>query len=107
MRRCTLMMQTRTIGRHTLTSSLSALVEPALLRRLRGWIKALRLSHWTLPTVVGSSAANGGMYYAGAGTSIQREAGISDDPAPFLGFTPPDAPPRAFAPTFMSAARHM
>ncbi|WP_231634629.1 FAD-binding protein [Novosphingobium sp. KN65.2] len=29
----------------------------------------------------GSSAANGGVYYAGGGTSIQREAGVSDDPA--------------------------
>ena len=29
----------------------------------------------------GSSAANGGVYYAGGGTSIQREAGIPDDPA--------------------------
>lgn len=28
----------------------------------------------------GSSAANGGVYYAGGGTSIQREAGIVDDP---------------------------
>lgn len=29
----------------------------------------------------GSSAANGGVYYAGGGTSIQREAGVSDNPA--------------------------
>lgn len=29
----------------------------------------------------GSSAANGGVYYAGGGTSIQREAGVADDPA--------------------------
>lgn len=29
----------------------------------------------------GSSAANGGVYYAGGGTSIQREAGVQDDPA--------------------------
>ena len=29
----------------------------------------------------GSSAANGGVYYAGGGTSIQREAGVVDDPA--------------------------
>ncbi|WP_226016592.1 FAD-binding protein [Novosphingobium sp. FKTRR1] len=29
----------------------------------------------------GSSAANGGVYYAGGGTSIQREAGVIDDPA--------------------------
>ena len=28
----------------------------------------------------GSSAANGGVYYAGGGTSIQHEAGITDDP---------------------------
>ncbi len=28
----------------------------------------------------GSSAANGGVYYAGGGTSIQREAGVADDP---------------------------
>ncbi len=28
----------------------------------------------------GSSAANGGVYYAGGGTSIQREAGVEDDP---------------------------
>lgn len=28
----------------------------------------------------GSSAANGGVYYAGGGTSIQREAGVTDDP---------------------------
>jgi len=28
----------------------------------------------------GSSAANGGVYYAGGGTSIQNEAGVSDDP---------------------------
>lgn len=28
----------------------------------------------------GSSAANGGVYYAGGGTSIQKEAGIDDDP---------------------------
>lgn len=28
----------------------------------------------------GSSAANGGVYYAGGGTSIQREAGVQDDP---------------------------
>ncbi|GAD49550.1 putative 3-oxo-5-alpha-steroid 4-dehydrogenase [Caenibius tardaugens NBRC 16725] len=28
----------------------------------------------------GSSAANGGVYYAGGGTSIQREAGVDDDP---------------------------
>ncbi|HSB95482.1 MAG TPA: FAD-dependent oxidoreductase, partial [Spongiibacteraceae bacterium] len=28
----------------------------------------------------GSSAANGGVYYAGGGTSIQREAGVIDDP---------------------------
>lgn len=29
----------------------------------------------------GSSAANGGVYYAGGGTTIQREAGVPDDPA--------------------------
>lgn len=29
----------------------------------------------------GSSAANGGVYYAGGGTSIQREAGVTDNPA--------------------------
>lgn len=29
----------------------------------------------------GSSAANGGVYYAGGGTSIQHEAGVTDDPA--------------------------
>jgi 3-oxo-5alpha-steroid 4-dehydrogenase len=29
----------------------------------------------------GSSAANGGVYYAGGGTSIQREAGVTDSPA--------------------------
>lgn len=28
----------------------------------------------------GSTAANGGVYYAGGGTSIQKEAGVSDDP---------------------------
>ncbi len=28
----------------------------------------------------GSSAANGGVYYAGGGTSIQKEAGVDDDP---------------------------
>lgn len=28
----------------------------------------------------GSSAANGGVYYAGGGTSIQREAGVTDTP---------------------------
>lgn len=28
----------------------------------------------------GSSTANGGVYYAGGGTSIQREAGVHDDP---------------------------
>jgi 3-oxo-5alpha-steroid 4-dehydrogenase len=29
----------------------------------------------------GSSAANGGVFYAGGGTSVQREAGVTDDPA--------------------------
>lgn len=29
----------------------------------------------------GSTAANGGVYYAGGGTSIQREAGVEDNPA--------------------------
>lgn len=28
----------------------------------------------------GSTAANGGVYYAGGGTSIQKEAGVTDDP---------------------------
>ncbi len=28
----------------------------------------------------GSSAANGGVFYAGGGTSVQREAGVEDDP---------------------------
>ncbi len=28
----------------------------------------------------GSSAANGGVFYAGGGTSVQREAGVADDP---------------------------
>lgn len=28
----------------------------------------------------GSTAANGGVYYAGGGTSIQKEAGVSDEP---------------------------
>ena len=28
----------------------------------------------------GSTAANGGVYYAGGGTSIQQEAGVTDDP---------------------------
>ena len=28
----------------------------------------------------GSTAANGGIYYAGGGTSVQREAGVDDDP---------------------------
>lgn len=34
----------------------------------------------------GSTAANGGVFYAGAGTSVQREAGEADDPQAMLDY---------------------
>ncbi|MCB2066116.1 MAG: FAD-binding protein, partial [Erythrobacter sp.] len=34
----------------------------------------------------GSSAANGGVFYAGGGTAIQREAGVKDDPEAMFAY---------------------
>ena len=33
----------------------------------------------------GSSAANGGVFYAGGGTQLQREAGVADSPDEWCG----------------------
>lgn len=50
----------------------------AALEGLERGLSVIALDHYDGG---GSSAANGGVYYAGGGTSIQREAGVHDDPA--------------------------
>lgn len=50
----------------------------AALEGLERGLSVIALDHYDGG---GSSAANGGVFYAGGGTSIQREAGVVDDPA--------------------------